>query len=141
MIRERGVFFTKSDQEIAKFIHGELTMWKRRSISPTEDFSTPAHGFVLLVASQRLAFAAPDANLMAFAEKVRELWGCVSSVADWGTVYWETLYLQNPVDNRIVKFHFSVDFFGAQGDGRWWRDHRAPGGILFTANSVGHMMR
>jgi hypothetical protein len=31
-----------------------------------------------------------------------------------------------------------VNFFGAQGDGRWWKDHRIPGGVAFSMNSVGH---
>ena len=44
-------------------------------------------------------------------------------------------------DERIVKFTFSVDFFAAAADQRWWHDHRAPGGIAFTANSLGHMAR
>jgi hypothetical protein len=34
-----------------------------------------------------------------------------------------------------------VDFFACAGDRRWWHDHRFPGGIAFTANSTGHMMR
>jgi hypothetical protein len=45
----------------------------------------------------------------------------------------------HPTEQRFWKFTFSVDFFGAQGDRRWWHDHRSPGGLLFTANSVGHM--
>jgi hypothetical protein len=36
---------------------------------------------------------------------------------------------------------FNVDFFACAGDGRWWHDHRFPGGIAYTANSTGHMMR
>jgi hypothetical protein len=34
-----------------------------------------------------------------------------------------------------------VNFFGAQGDGRWWHDHRIPAGIAFSMNSVGHMAK
>ena len=30
--------------------------------------------------------------------------------------------------------------FACAGDGRWWHDHRFPGGIAFTANSPGHMI-
>jgi hypothetical protein len=56
-------------------------------------------------------------------------------------VSWESLFLVNPNGDSYSKFTFSVDFFAAQGDGRWWQDHRVPGGIAFTANSVGHMRR
>jgi hypothetical protein len=34
-----------------------------------------------------------------------------------------------------------VNLFAAQGDGRWWHDHRIPGGVAFSMNSVGHMAR
>jgi hypothetical protein len=34
-----------------------------------------------------------------------------------------------------------VNFFSAQGDGRWWQDPRFPGGIAYSMNSVGHMAR
>src|SRR5262249_30595233 len=34
-----------------------------------------------------------------------------------------------------------VNYFSAQGDGRRWRDHRIPGGMAFSMNSVGHMAR
>src|SRR5205823_13856784 len=34
-----------------------------------------------------------------------------------------------------------VNYFSAQGDGRWWHDHRIPGGMAFSMNSVGHMAR
>lgn len=40
-----------------------------------------------------------------------------------------------------MKFEFSVDYFASAADGRWWHDHRIPGGIAFTANSLGHMMK
>ena len=50
------------------------------------------------------------------------------------------LYLKNPVDGAFVGFRFNADFFACAGDGRWWRDHRFPGGIAFTANSTGHMI-
>ena len=140
ILTERDILVL-SDEEIAWKVRSEILTWKRRSLRPTPDFSTPGHGFVLLVASQRLADAAPDRCLRIFAEKVRSLWGCSASQEAVGEMFWEDLYLQHPTEDRHHKFTFSVDFFGAQGDGRWWRDHRAPGGILFTANSVGHMQR
>ena len=49
------------------------------------------------------------------------------------------LYLKNPNDGEFYGFQFNIDFFAAAGDGRWWHDHRFPGGIGFTANSTGHM--
>lgn len=133
--------FYLSDERITERIQEELLAWKRRSVRPRSEFSQPAHGFLLMVISPRLAIAAPDENLKAFAEKIRDLWGCTGTVEASGTTHWETLFLENPADGSVIEFTFSVDFFASQGDRRWWHDHRIPGGIGFTANSVGHMRR
>src|SRR5207302_1043174 len=99
----------------------------------------PEHGFMLLIASPRVALAAPDQNLRRFAHHMRDLvWDQTERDEEGNDVTWETLYLRQP-GGAYVRFRFSVDYFGAQGDGRWWHDHRVPGGIAFTANSVGHM--
>lgn len=103
IIRDRDIM-RKTDQEIAGMISSALVEWKKRSVRPSEDFSTPAHGFVLAVCSPHVANAAPDAALNAFAEKIRSLWACKSTATRSGTVHWETLYLQNPEDQKYVKF-------------------------------------
>lgn len=131
----------QSDEHVAKVIRAGILSWKRRSLRPTRAFSNPAHGFTLLVISPRVAYARPDGNLRRFAQKLRDIWNCPSGQAVHGAVHLETLYLEHPKDKSILKFTFSVDFFAAQGDGRWWQDHRIPGGIAFTANSAGHMRR
>lgn len=132
----------KSDQEIVRFIREALLAWKRRSLQPAPGFSTPAFGFVLIAASQSLASAAPDEHLKQFADKLLQLWGSPKTIEKVsGEMYWETLYLKHPEKDEFVRFTFSVDFFAAQGDNRWWHDHRSPGGIMFTANSVGHMQK
>jgi hypothetical protein len=134
-------FREKDDEEISAKIRTELVAWKRRSIRPTADFATPAHGFLLAASSERLTMAAPDEHLLEFAEKLQELWGCSATRESSGTVHWETLYLENPANGSLIRFTFGVDFFGTQGDRRWWHDHRVPGGLAFTANSVGHMKK
>ncbi len=130
-----------SDQHVKSRIHAELLAWKRRSLRPAAGMPLPAHGFMLIVASLKLALARPDASLHRFASKLRELWGCTSTDSPHGRVFWESLFLANPNNDSFAKFTFSIDFFAAQGDGRWWHDHRVPSGIAFTANSVGHMRR
>lgn len=133
--------FNKSDEEISARIRKERLTWKQRSLRPHPDFSNPAHGFLLVAASPRLAHAAPDQNLREFAAKLLFLWSVDRSDEAHGEVHSETLYLQHPRERSYVQFRFSVDLFLAQGDGRWWQDHRIPGGLAFTANSVGHMRR
>jgi hypothetical protein len=128
----------ESDQHIRQKIRRERRTWKQGCLYNEK----PAHGFLLLAASERVLFAAPDEPLMRFARHLRTLWGCAVDVDEYGNdIAWETLFLQNPDTQQYVRFTFSLDYFGAQGDGRWWHDHRIPGGIGFTANSVGHMAR
>lgn len=133
--------FQNADQQIAERIAAARIAWKRRSLWPHDSVSNPAHGFLLLAVSQKLALAAPDENLRRFAEKLLALWGCPKSEGQSGTVHSEFLFLRHPQEKQYVRFTFSVDFFMAQGDGRWWHDHRIPGGLGFTANSVGHMRK
>lgn len=131
----------KSDQEITEQIQRDRIIWKQRSLRPHPDFSNPAHGFLLIAVSPKLALASPDNNLRQFAEKLLSLWDVTQTDEVAGHIASETLYLQHPHERIYVQFRFSVDFFMAQGDGRWWQDHRIPGGLAFTANSVGHMRR
>ena len=41
---------------------------------------------------------------------------------------------------RLLKFSTLPNIFCAQGDGRWWHDHRTPGGIMITSNALGHFV-
>lgn len=129
----------QSDQEISERIQQGRVGWWQRSVSPRAGHSTPAHGFVLAVASERVSLAEPNAVLHDLATELLRLWTCGSTLEPQGRVHWEELFLENPADGSFVKFTFSVDFFAAAGDRRWWHDHRLPGGVAFTANSAGHM--
>ena len=131
----------ESDQHIAGRIQQARHEWWQRSRFPRKGISAPAHGLVLCVVSQRVNYAEPNELLRQFSEKILDLWGCRSTTEPQGQVHWEELFLENPNTKTYVRFEFSVDFFSAAGDGRWWQDHRIPGGIAFTANSVGHMRR
>jgi len=131
----------ESDEVIAGVVQTERLAWKRRSLNPARAGVAPAHGFVVVIASQRIALAEPDETLYRLACQLQDLLRCETTQEEHGTVVWEHLFLQNPQTEECVRFTFSVDFFGSAGDGRWWQDHRIPGGFAFTANSVGHMRR
>lgn len=131
----------ESDQHISARIQQARRDWRFRSKSPRSATSTPAHGFVLSVVSPRICFAEPNDVLRQLSEEILNLWGCRSTAEVQGQVHWEDLFLENPSTGEYVRFSFSVDFFAAAGDGKWWHDHRVPAGIAFTANSVGHMRR
>jgi len=40
----------------------------------------------------------------------------------------------------LLKFATLPNIFCAQGDRRWWHDHRTPGAIMITSNALGHFM-
>ncbi len=130
-----------SDAEIAEIIREEKQLWKQRAAF---DPNRAAHSFVIVVASPRVALAAPDQQLRAFSDRILELAGWESSrfgARRTNTVTSDFLYLKNPIDRSFYGFQFNADFFACAADNRWWRDHRFPGGIAFTANSTGHMIR
>lgn len=131
---------TWSDEEIAEKIVEERQLWKQRAAF---DQIRGAHSFVLVVASPRVALAMPDQHLRAFSERILELVGWAPDrrgARRKNTVTSDFLYLKHPSDGGFYGFRFNVDFFASAGDGRWWHDHRFPGGIAFTANSTGHMI-
>jgi hypothetical protein len=130
-----------SDEEIAEWVGEEKRLWKQRAAF---DFQRAAHSFVIVISSPRVALAAPDQHLRAFSARILELagWGPNRrGVRRRNTITSDYLYLRNPADGCFYGFQFNADFFACAGDNRWWHDHRFPGGVAFTANSTGHMMR
>jgi hypothetical protein len=129
-----------SDEEIAEKVAEERRLWKQRAaFEPLRG----AHSFVLVVASPRVAFAAPDAHLRKFSDRILELAGWEPDrrgARRANAVSSDFLYLKHPNEDGFYGYQYNVDFFACAGDGRWWRDHRFPGGIAFTANSTGHMI-
>jgi hypothetical protein len=57
-------------------------------------------------------------------------------------IFLDEIWLEKPGrDATTWRWHAGVNSFRAQGDGRWWQDHLMPGGIAFSVNSVGHMVK
>lgn len=131
-----GEIDEKPESVQATVLH-ELSEWLKRSRRPSLNGPRPAHGFLLCVLGERVSNAPPDDHLKAFAEAVRSFLP-LSRVAPRIDQF--PLFLERPTDGRLFKFGVNLDYFGAQGDGRWWADHRFPGGIAFTLNSVGHQV-
>jgi hypothetical protein len=134
-----GEHLSKSDDEIRGFISEENKLWKHRALLGG---ATTRHGFMLVILDEDIAFAEPNDALKRFSEKIRTLWVSESepdSIGNYAAC--EDLYLRKPSDGRYYKFTFNIDFFASAGDKRWWLDHRIPGGIAFSANSLGHMLR
>jgi hypothetical protein len=57
-------------------------------------------------------------------------------------ILYDDIFLEKPGNARATwKWKTGVNYFSAQGDGRWWADHRIPGGMAFSVNAVGHMVK
>lgn len=57
-------------------------------------------------------------------------------------IHHERIWLEKPGPERVTwQWLAGVNYFCAQGDRRWWHDHRIPGGMAFSVNSVGHLAR
>lgn len=91
--------------------------------------------FVILALSKRIALAMPNAALKRLSLRLASLYLCRAIFAD--KIEHDALFVE--IDEIRRRWWVGVNYFSAQGDRRWWKDHRIPGGIAFSMNSVGHM--
>ena len=96
---------------------------------------------MILAVSEKLVNAAPDIFLREFAQRLCSLYLLEDRVIP-DTIYTDELFLEKPsVDRTTWKWLAGVNVFCAGADRRWWQDHRIPGGIGFSVNSVGHLVK
>jgi hypothetical protein len=56
-------------------------------------------------------------------------------------IYLDSLELEVPGKKGIrLRWDVGVNYFSSQADQRWWHDHRIPGGLAYSMNSVGHLV-
>lgn len=97
-------------------------------------------GFVVLAAAPILTLATPDQALKALAQQLCSLY--LLKEVDVDRIYHEEIFLEQPgADRRMWQWMAGVNYFCTNGDGRWWQDHRIPGGLAFSVNSVGHLVK
>jgi hypothetical protein len=120
------------DHKVRNKIQLARTAWKR------DAWDGHAHGFVIVLVSERIATAAPSLQLLEVAKSVCAHYLLVTPVPD--QIYLDELYFELPVrPNPVRRWPVGVNYFCANGEGRWWHDHRIPGGLALSMNSVGHM--
>jgi hypothetical protein len=96
-------------------------------------------GFVILALSERIALALPTST-QELAQRLCSLY--LLKPIQHDQIYLDAVELEIPgQDSPTFRWDAGVNYFCAQGDGRWWRDHRIPGGLAFSVNSVGHMVK
>jgi len=97
-------------------------------------------GFIILAVSENIARARPGDETKQLAQRLCSLY--LKTDVEPDAIYWDDLQLEFPVPDRTsLQWRVGVNYFCAQGDRRWWHDHRIPGGMAFSMNSVGHMVK
>jgi hypothetical protein len=97
---------------------------------------------VIVVVSPTLCMVAPGSELKDACRRLMELYVGASIPDDTILPQHEYVYLAKTVGEKriLLKFATLPNLFCPQGDKRWWRDHRTPGGIMITSNALGHFM-
>jgi hypothetical protein len=123
------------DEVVLQRIGDEHLRWTR------ETFEGRSSNFVIVVISQRIAFALPNADVLEFAKKLAGFYLREDEIAA-DRIYHATAFLAIPDQReRVLKWKAGVNYFAAHADKRWWQDHRIPGGLGFSTNSVGHLAK
>jgi hypothetical protein len=124
----------RSDEEIQLRIEEERQDWKRQAIAGE------THAFIILAVSEGIARARLGTELLNLAQRICELY---LGFSDEDEIFHDELLLEiaAPEQTERRAWKVGVNYFSAQGDGRWWQDHRIPGGMAYSMNSVGHMAR
>ena len=119
----------RGDDYVREVIQRDRRIWKADALEGTK------HAFIIAVISEKLSNASPDAALQRIAERVCDLY-----LFDQTRERKRHDVLRvGSKDGLFRKWLVGVNVFSTQGDGRWWSDHRIPGGVAFSMNSVGHM--
>ena len=120
------------DEPLAELIATHRKRWLMRA------FTGDSVGLVLLATGPILAYAQPDAALQAVALRLASSYCGRQVRAD--EVVLEDIYYRIDEANAET-WRAPLNLFAVQACGRWWHERRIPGGIGFSINSVGHMIR
>jgi len=124
----------RDDEHIRDRIQAARLRWTSRA------YAGKTSGFIVLLVSDRIARALPNESMLELATGLASLYLLEQVVPDH--IHLDEVFLETPGHERTTwRWNVGVNYFSAQGDGRWWHDHRMPGGMAYSANSVGHMVK
>ena len=124
----------QSDEFIKEKIQTARLAWTR------EGFEGRKSGFIILAVSPLIAYAQPSPAMRELARRLCHLY--LETEIKMDHIHLDEIYLQKPGSRLTTwKWQTGVNYFCSQGDGRWWHDHRIPGGMAFSVNSVGHLVK
>lgn len=122
------------DEVIEQKIQDARRRWLR------DAFEGKASNFIIAAVSPALSQAVPDQVVARIAQRLCSLYLRID--AGFDRIHHENIFLEKPGHGKMTwRWLAGVNYFCSQGDKRWWQDHRFPGGIAFSVNSVGHFVR
>jgi len=123
----------RGDADVMETLQDHRQVWKRLALEGL------ASSFVILLTSRHLVTREPNSALKEISRRLLELYMQIPVPDDTYHTEREYVFLRRP-DNTVLKFSTLPNVFCAQGDGRWWHDHRTPGGVMITSNALGHFV-
>jgi hypothetical protein len=127
---------SRGDEDVRETIQDYRQAWKRHALDGLSS------SFIVLLVSKSLAGKEPNAELKEVCRRLMELYMELDHIGDDAFhIQREYVFLRQQIGaskSRLLKFSTLPNIFCAQGDQRWWHDHRTPGGIMITSNAIGH---
>ena len=124
----------QSNDYIFKKLQSKKQEWTRKA------FDGESSNFVILASSREMALAEPSGALLDAAIQLCSMY--LDQEIRTNQIYLDDIFLEIPgKKDSAFKWKAGINYFGTQADHRWWRDHRIPGGIGFSTNSVGHLVK
>lgn len=122
----------RGDDDLRDTIQDHRQAWKRYALEVS--FSS----FMVLLLSKSLVDKEPGDQLKEICRRLLELYMEIERIDDDTIVPQREYVFLRTGPGKFLKFATLPNVFCAQGDGRWWHDHRTPGGIMITSNALGH---
>jgi hypothetical protein len=123
----------RGDADVEDTIQDHRQVWKRLALEGR------VSSFLILLTGKQLVLKEPNDALKEICRRLLELYMQIKIPDDSFQTEREYVFLRR-LDNTLLKFSTLPNIFCAQGDGRWWHDHRTPGGIMITSNALGHFV-
>jgi hypothetical protein len=126
--------YSRGDQHVRAKIQAARLQWTESG------FRGKKSGFIIAAVSPELATCKPGPVAQQIAERLCALY--LERDIPIDTILHDDIYLERPGEpRRTWAWKVGINYFASSGDKRWWHDHRIPGGIAFSMNSVGHMVK
>lgn len=121
----------RGDDDLRDTIQDHRQVWKRYALDGLNS------AFLILLVLPSVVDKEPTGPVKELCRRLLELYMEVEQVPD-DTILTQREYVFLRTGEKVLKFSTLPNIFCTQADGRWWHDHRTPGGVMTTSNSPGH---